>query len=59
MDMALMMLAALYFLPFMVAAGRGSPVTIPILLFNAALGWTGIGWLAAMAAAIFGPSGEL
>jgi hypothetical protein len=54
-----MMLAALYFLPFMVAAGRGSPVTIPILLFNAALGWTGIGWLAAMAAAIFGPSGEL
>ncbi len=56
MDMALMFLAALYFAPFMVAAGRGHDFLIPILLANLALGWTGIGWVLVMGFAVLTPS---
>jgi hypothetical protein len=58
MDMALMMLAALYFAPFMVAAGRVPEMMFGVLAVNLLFGWTGIGWLAAMAMAIFIPAGD-
>ena len=40
-----LLLTAIYFLPTLVAAHRGHPVT-GILLVNLFFGWTGIGWLA-------------
>lgn len=36
---------ALYFLPAIVADRRGRGDKLTIALFNALLGWTGIGWL--------------
>ena len=41
----LALLAALYFLPTIVASNRGHHVT-GILLLNLFFGWTGIGWIA-------------
>ncbi|MGH0038402.1 MAG: superinfection immunity protein [Myxococcota bacterium] len=38
-----------YIAPFTVAAGRDHPRARSILALNLALGWTGIGWLAALA----------
>ena len=39
---------ALYFLPFAVAKSRKHHQSDAILLTNLFLGWTGIGWLAAL-----------
>jgi hypothetical protein len=58
MDMALMMLAAVYFLPFMIAAGRVPEMMFGVLAVNLLVGWTGIGWLAAMAMALLIPAGD-
>lgn len=38
-----------YLIPAFVALGRGHPSYIPILVVNLSLGWTGIGWAAALA----------
>ena len=38
----------IYFLPYIVAANRKHRNTLGILILNAALGWTFLGWLAAM-----------
>ncbi len=45
---ALAFLAALYFLPAIVAKTRGNPQFAAILVLNALLGWTFIGWVVAM-----------
>ncbi|MEN5033808.1 superinfection immunity protein [Pseudomonas sp. TWI929] len=42
------MVVALYFLPFIVAWLRGHHNKVPVFLLNLFLGWTGIGWLAAL-----------
>jgi len=39
----------LYFLPFMIARRRNHPQKNPILIVNIFLGWTLIGWVAALA----------
>jgi hypothetical protein len=41
-----------YFLPFIVAALRGRPNCWTVLLINLLLGWSGIGWLMALFAAL-------
>ncbi|MGI9250118.1 MAG: superinfection immunity protein [Pseudohongiellaceae bacterium] len=38
---------ALYFLPFLVANGRGHPQVVAIFALNLLLGWTLLGWIAA------------
>jgi hypothetical protein len=58
MDMALMVLAAIYFAPFMIAAGRLPEMVIPILVLNLLIGWTGVGWLALVALAVLTPAGD-
>lgn len=52
-------LVCLYFVPFMVAAARDHDSYIAILLVNALVGWTGIGWLACMAWASLSPAQTL
>jgi hypothetical protein len=42
---SLTILAALYFLPTIIASHRGHEVT-GVLLLNLFFGWTGIGWIA-------------
>ncbi|MNJ41080.1 hypothetical protein D3C77_359890 [compost metagenome] len=44
----LAMLVALYFLPGIIAGLRGHPNKVSIMLLNLFLGWTAIGWLAAL-----------
>ncbi len=58
MDILLTVLAAIYFAPFMVAAGRVPEVMFLVLFVNLLIGWTGIGWLAAMALAVFIPASK-
>jgi hypothetical protein len=45
-------LAAIYFLPTIVAAIRGMPQTAPIVIINLFLGWTLVGWVVALAMAV-------
>jgi hypothetical protein len=47
--------SAIYYAPFMVAAGREHPLTMKILTANILIGWTGIGWLAVLFFAIHAP----
>jgi hypothetical protein len=49
-------LVCLYFVPFMVAAARDHDGYVAILIANALLGWTGIGWIACLAWAIATPT---
>jgi hypothetical protein len=51
-------LAAIYFAPFMVAAGREHDLTIPILIANVLLGWTGIGWIGVLLFALYSPCAD-
>lgn len=44
----LMVMFALYFLPTFIAARRKHPNGTPIFLINLLLGWTAIGWIAAL-----------
>lgn len=41
-------LAAMYFLPTMLAWKRGSSRRVKVTLINVLLGWTGVGWILAM-----------
>jgi len=41
--------ATFYFLPSIIAAGRHHPQLAPILVINALLGWTLLGWVAMLA----------
>jgi hypothetical protein len=47
---------ALYFLPTLIASGRNLYERNGILMLNLFLGWTGIGWLAALIWAIAAPA---
>lgn len=44
----LALVVALYFIPTIVAAIRGHQNRVSIMLLNLFLGWTGLGWLAAL-----------
>ena len=44
----LALIVAAYFLPLIVANARDHHNTVSIALFNLFLGWTGIGWIAAL-----------
>lgn len=46
----------LYFVPFMVAAARDHDSFIAILVVNALIGWTGIGWVAVLVFASMSPA---
>ena len=50
MDVVLiwLVMAFLYFSPTIMAWLRDSPFSFAIFLLNLLLGWTGIGWVAAM-----------
>jgi hypothetical protein len=57
----LALVVALYFIPTIVAAIRHHQNRVSIMLLNLFLGWTGLGWLAALiwsASAINKPSGD-
>ncbi len=49
LEYALLVMLVLYIVPFTVAAHRDHPQARSILVLNLALGWTGVGWLAALA----------
>lgn len=49
-------LVVVYLVPFCIAASRGHHSAVAILLLNALLGWTIVGWLVAFAWAAFGPA---
>ncbi|RMH85224.1 superinfection immunity protein [Pseudomonas sp. AOB-7] len=38
----------IYFTPWIIAAGRSHPNTVAIFVLNLFLGWSGIGWIAAL-----------
>ena len=44
----LLILFPLYMLPFLVAMGRGHRNTAAIFVLNLLLGWTALGWIAAL-----------
>ena len=46
--MLIILLFALYFLPFLIASLRQHKNIFAILLLNLFLGWTGIGWVIAL-----------
>lgn len=45
----LIILFLLYLLPAMIAAGRNHPNGFPIIIVTLFLGWTGLGWVIALA----------
>lgn len=47
----LLVIVALYFVPLIVAAARSMPNVGSIAVINVLLGWTGIGWIVALAMA--------
>lgn len=47
---------AIYLVPLAVAYSRRHPHLVPIAVLNLALGWTGLGWIAAL---VWGLSGGL
>lgn len=53
---ALLAFAAVYFVPLSVAIWRGHPKGMAIITLNVALGWTIVGWLAALLWGLSGPS---
>lgn len=52
--LALGLAGALYFCPFIVALARGHPSTGAIFVIDLFLGWTLVGWVAALAWALVG-----
>lgn len=49
-------LVVLYFVPLTLAIWRGHPKGMAIMALNVALGWTVVGWLAALIWALSGPA---
>ena len=48
-------LVILYFVPFTVAAARDHDSFVTILVVNAVVGWTGVGWIAVLLWACLSP----
>ena len=48
--------AALYFLPSILASARRRPNTTTIFIINLLLGWTALGWIAAMVLVFIEPN---
>ncbi len=55
LELFVVTMSALYWLPFMLAAGRGHRLLLPIMLANGLVGWTGAGWLLVMSWALLSP----
>jgi Superinfection immunity protein len=53
----IVLLIALYILPSIVAGKRGHPQNVAIFALNILLGWTFIGWVAALVWALTGDAG--
>ena len=53
----LLILVALYFIPSIVASKRDHPQSLAIVALNLLLGWTFIGWVAALVWALMGAAG--
>ena len=49
----LILFIALYLLPTFVALGRRSDKTAPVVVVNLFLGWTLVGWVVALAMAVW------
>lgn len=54
MEFLLFNLLVVYLVPFIVGAGRAHPQLPLILALNITLGWTGVGWIAALVWALSG-----
>jgi Superinfection immunity protein len=52
----MLILLAIYVIPSVVAFGQGHRQAVPILLLNLLLGWTLVGWVAALVWAASRPS---
>jgi hypothetical protein len=51
--------AALYFLPTVIAGARNTTHLAPVIVINLLLGWTFVGWVVALALAVSGSSRTL
>ena len=47
--------ASIYFLPAMIAVARRHPSLVPVVMLNVLLGWTILGWIAALMWGLSGP----
>jgi hypothetical protein len=56
--LGLSLAAAAYLLPTIVAAARGHRQTLAIFILNLFLGWSGLGWVAALIWACTNPPPE-
>jgi hypothetical protein len=56
MELLPFFLLVIYLVPFLVAAARSLDAAPLILIANLLVGWTGIGWLALLAWAVFSPT---
>ena len=56
---ALLLLAAVYFLPSLLAWRKRHPWRDRILIANALLGWTVIGWVTCLVMALRQPAGKM
>lgn len=54
MELLLIPALLLYVLPLLIAGKRGVAADIPVCLLNLLLGWTIVGWLAALVWAMLG-----
>jgi hypothetical protein len=52
----LLILAVLYFIPAIVAFRRQHPNATPIMVLNICLGWTILGWVAALVWSLMNPA---
>ncbi len=50
-----LVLAALFFLPTIIAAKKRHPNRIGIFVVNLLMGWTGLGWIVALIWALIAP----
>jgi hypothetical protein len=56
LELFVVTMCAIYWLPFMVAAARRHRLLMPILVANGLVGWTGAGWLIVMSWALLSPA---
>jgi hypothetical protein len=52
MDAPVVFALLVYFLPYVIAEFRGHHLRHPILVINLFLGWTGLGWILALAMSV-------